>query len=105
VSKAEALLSPQARIAFSRAGTGQVEPCRCTLSRVVTRTIRRPVVCLESLLPKEVNRRTGFRDLKQLLSNCAVVYGGDIDKMSKTATYLTWLEEIMLWLEFTWVER
>lgn len=48
------------------------------------------------------HRRTGFRDLKHLLSYAVVVYGGDIDEMFKTRTYLTFLEEIVLMYAFTY---
>ena len=61
-----------------------------------------PRIKLEDLTPKEVHRRTGFRDLKHLLSYNAIVYGGDLNEMAKTATYLTFLEELMLLHEFTY---
>ena len=55
-----------------------------------------PKITLESLSPTEVHRRTGFRDLKHLLSYTAIVYGGDLNEMVKTQTSLTFLEEIVL---------
>jgi hypothetical protein len=57
---------------------------------------------LEALTPGEVKRRTGFRDLKHLLCYAAVVYGGNLDEMAKTATKMTWLEELVLYFDFTW---
>jgi hypothetical protein len=63
---------------------------------------RKPSVTLVQLTPKEVKRRTGFRDLKHLLAYSAVVYAGCLDKMAKTATKMTWLEELFFLYEFSW---
>jgi len=92
VSKAEALLSPQTQIALARAGMEHDKENRvdATSSGGGSNDIPKllgPVLYFESHVPKEATRRTRFRDLKQLLSYCAVVYGGDVDKMSKTATH------------------
>jgi hypothetical protein len=61
-----------------------------------------PAITLESLTPKEVHRRTGFQDIKTMLMYSVVVYGGVLSEMAKTASYLTWLEELVLLYEFTY---
>jgi hypothetical protein len=57
---------------------------------------------LQSLTPAEVHHRSGFRDLKHLLSYTVIVYGGNLNEMVKTQSYLTFLEEIVLTYEFTY---
>mmetsp|Transcript_39206 Transcript_39206/g.58238 ORF Transcript_39206/g.58238 Transcript_39206/m.58238 type:complete len:155 (-) Transcript_39206:765-1229(-) len=111
VSKAEAALSPQTRVAIAREGM-EIEnedvpeaPCDGGVSDDYDAKWRQPRVSLESLTPQDVKRRTGFRDLKHLLAYCAVVYGGNLTKMAETKTKMTWLEEVMLWLEFTGAAR
>jgi len=63
---------------------------------------QKPCITLGSLTPDEVKRRTGFRDLKHMLSYAAIIYGGDLEKMAKTVTKLTFLEEIVLAFEFSY---
>jgi hypothetical protein len=40
--------------------------------------------------------------LKHLLAYNAIVYGGRLDELAKTVTKMTWLEEVLLYHEFTW---
>lgn len=63
---------------------------------------RKPVRVLESLIPKEVKRLTGFNDLKMLLSFSTVVCDGELTTMTRTSSVLTWLEEWILYFEFIW---
>lgn len=63
---------------------------------------REPTFKLNDLVPKQVKRRTGFRDLKLLLSYVAVICGGDLTKMTRTNSVLTWLEEWFLCFELLW---
>ena len=63
---------------------------------------RRPCVTQDGLTPKEVKRRTGFVDLKHLLTYNAVIYGGSLDAMTRTVTRMTWLEELLLFHEVSW---
>lgn len=51
-----------------------------------TQENRIPAVSVQSLTPFEVHRRTGFQDLKCLLSYQAILFGGDIDEMTKTVS-------------------
>jgi len=111
VSKAEAALSPQTRVAIAREGMDTKNENEnaglCVAGGVSDDDAkwRQPLISLESLTPDDVKRRTGFRDLKHLLAYCAVVYGGNLTKMAETKTKMTWLEEVMLWLEFTGAAR
>ena len=52
-----------------------------------------PVITLTDLVPNEVKRRTGFHDLKLMLSFAALICGGDLTILTRTSSYLTWLEE------------
>ena len=49
-----------------------------------------------------VNLKTGFEDLVQLLQHSAICYGGDLDWMATKVTKLDWLEELMMYYEFTY---
>lgn len=51
------------------------------------------------LTPKEVYRRTGFVDLKAMLSYMAVVTNGDFSLMTKTSSTMTWMEEWLFFFE------
>jgi hypothetical protein len=57
---------------------------------------------LETLMSGDVKRRTGFQDLKHLLCYAAVVYGGNLDELAKTVTKMAWVEELVLYFEFSW---
>ena len=63
---------------------------------------RTPQITLDSLTPDEVKRRTGFSDLKHMLSYTAIIYGGDLKELAKTVTKMTFLEEIVLAYEFSY---
>jgi hypothetical protein len=63
---------------------------------------RVPSIRVVDLVPAEVKRRTGFRDLPSLLSYVAVVCGGDISLMVDTASKLTWLEEWTIYFEMSY---
>ena len=63
---------------------------------------RTPYVSLKDLTPKEVHRRTGFCDLKRLLSYVAVICNGDLKSLTTTTTALTWLEEWVFYMEITY---
>jgi hypothetical protein len=82
--------------------TSEDTPTRAETPDVLVPANQQPTITLESLTPFEVHRRTGFRDLKHLLSYTVIVYGGDLDEMARTATDLTFLEEIVLVYEFTY---
>ena len=71
-------------------------------SENTSNTWRAPTILLKDVVPKEVKRRTGFHDLKMLLSFVAVVCGGDTTIMTSTTSILTWLEEWILCFEFVW---
>ena len=60
------------------------------------------VITLANLVPKEVKRRTGFHDLKLMLSFVALICGGDLTIMTRTSSYLTWVEEWLFYFEFGW---
>ena len=72
------------------------------LTEEINDSRREPTCKLQSLVPKFVKRRTGFRDLKLLLSYVAAICGGDLIKMTRTSSTLTWLEEWFVTLEFCW---
>ena len=57
---------------------------------------------MQDLVPREVHRRTGFRDLKLLLSFVSVVCAGELVMITRTSSILTWLEEWLLCFEFVW---
>jgi hypothetical protein len=63
---------------------------------------RKPRITIEMLTADEVKRRTGFRDLKHLLCYAAIIYGGNVDELTKSKTKMTWLEELVLYFEFSW---
>mmetsp|Transcript_31596 Transcript_31596/g.76333 ORF Transcript_31596/g.76333 Transcript_31596/m.76333 type:complete len:492 (-) Transcript_31596:28-1503(-) len=60
----------------------------------------RPCIKTNDLNPSEVKRRTGFRDLPNLLSYAMVVCGGDLECLFATSSKLTWLEEWLFFFEF-----
>jgi len=60
------------------------------------------VVIDETLTADEVKRHTGFADIFFLLSFVALVCNGNVDAISTTVSSLSWLEEWMLYFEFTW---
>jgi hypothetical protein len=100
----ENMLSPPTRIAIAREGLPKTVKSDKTTEQNDARDKSKwkPRITLASLTPKEVHRRTGFQDLKHLLSYSVVIYGGNLDEMMKTVTYLTFLEELMLEYEFTY---
>lgn len=105
VSNEEASLSPVTRVALAKEGLDRDKenvPVGSTTVESNEAKWRKPSVTLDNLTAKEVKRRTGFRDLKHLLEYAAVVYAGRLDDMAKTATKMTWLEELVLFYEFTW---
>ena len=51
---------------------------------------------------KEIKRKTGFLTEKAMLAFISVVCNGDIKKIQKRKSVLTWYEEWMLFFEFTW---
>ena len=59
-----------------------------------------PVFTLHNLLPKDVKRLTGFRDLFCLLSYVVIICGGDINLITSSTSKMTWLEEWILYFEF-----
>lgn len=61
-----------------------------------------PKFPLESLTAKEVKRLTGFRDLQAMLSFAAVVCGGDLERLTKRCTKMTWVEHWLLVFDFVW---
>jgi hypothetical protein len=61
-----------------------------------------PIFIVRDLVPKEVKRLTGFDDLKMMLSFASIVCGGDLTKMTRTNSMLTWLEEWVLYFQFIW---
>lgn len=87
ISKEEANLTTQTRVAIAREGIvvdkENAVPCE---SAEKPESWQIPKITLESLTHHEVKRCTGFRDLKHALRYVAVVYAGDVDEMTKTAT-------------------
>ncbi len=63
---------------------------------------QKPVLTIQDLVPKEINRRTGFCDLRLMLSFVSVVCGGDLTTMTRTSSMLTWLVEWIICCEFVW---
>ncbi|CAJ1957379.1 unnamed protein product [Cylindrotheca closterium] len=61
---------------------------------------RRLSIKPNDLTSMEVKCRTGFRDFPSLLSYAIVVCGGDLDRLFKTCSKLTWLEEWLFYFEF-----
>jgi hypothetical protein len=59
----------------------------------------RTIVKLDDLIPSEVKRRTGFRDLPSLLCYAMVVCNGDVELLLQTSSKLTWLEEWLFYFE------
>ena len=68
----------------------------------VDETNRETVLSLDNLTDDEVQRRTGFSTLRLMLAFALVVCRGDIEKMTRTNSRLTWLEEWVLYFEFVW---
>ena len=106
LSQEESNLSQPTQIALAREGIRNNENCP-NMSDVSEcdgdkQAWRQPRILFDSLTPDEVKRRTGFHDLKRLLSYSAVIYGGNLDEMAKTVTKMTFLEELVLAFEFTW---
>ncbi|CAJ1962587.1 unnamed protein product [Cylindrotheca closterium] len=62
--------------------------------------LERPCIKPNDLTPMEVKRRTGFRDLPNLLSYAILVCHGDLDQLFTTCSKLTWLEEWLFYFEF-----
>jgi hypothetical protein len=60
---------------------------------------RTPQIKLNDMVPREVHRRTGFRDLGSLLSYAAVLCGGDLVQLTRTDSVMTWLEEWVFFFE------
>jgi len=63
---------------------------------------REPIFNIYNLVPKEVKRLTGFDDLKRMLSFMSMLCGGNLTKMTRTNSILTWLEEWVLYFQFVW---
>ena len=57
---------------------------------------------LNDLTPKEIKRRTGFCDLFSLLCYVIIICGGDMNQITSSCTKLTWLEEWVLFFEYTY---
>jgi hypothetical protein len=103
VSREHSKLSPSAQSALVKEGLHNKEnTCLAATSNASSATSdesdvvewQKPRIMLADLTLKEVKRRTGFHDLKHLLTYNAVVYGGDLAGMAKTVTKLTlWIEE------------
>ena len=51
---------------------------------------------------KEIKRRTGFASERMLLAFIAIVCDGNIQKIKKRTSVLTWYEEWYLFFEFMW---
>ncbi|CAJ1954781.1 unnamed protein product [Cylindrotheca closterium] len=60
----------------------------------------RPSIKPNALTSMDVNCRIGFQDFPTLLSYAIVVCGGDLDRLFKTCSKLTWLEEWLFYFEF-----
>ena len=60
----------------------------------------KPRLTIDNLVPNEVKRHTGFRDLLLLLSFATVVSNSDTGCLAKTSSKLTWLEEWVFVFEF-----
>jgi len=67
------------------------QPCVVTMSSSVTGARR--------LLLMEVSSRTGFEDIRELLYYAAVSCGGDFTILTKSVSYLSWLEEWFFFCE------
>jgi hypothetical protein len=107
VSERESRLSPTLQSALTRESLYDSKEMRRSNSVVDgggedESQWRKPSVTLEQLTAKEVKRRTGFRDLMQLLAYSAIVYAGHLEEMTKTVTKMTWLEELLFFYEFSW---
>jgi len=67
-------------------------------------TVEDATITLDRLLRDKgyVKLKTGFDDLLQLLQYSAICYGGDLDWMARKVTKLDWLEELVMYYEFTY---
>ena len=75
------------------------------ITQITDRNLEYATITLEKLLQnkgKFVQVKTGFADLLHLLQYSAVVYGGDLDEMTRKGTFLGWLEELVMYYEFTY---
>ena len=62
----------------------------------------KPVLTWDNMTDNEVHWRTGFGNLKLMLSVASVMSGGDFEKMTQTISKLAWLDEWVLYFEFFW---
>lgn len=60
-----------------------------------------PVVTLH-ISRSEVKRRTGFSNIKVLLTWIFIACNGDIDKISHRSSSMTWFEEWFMHFEYEW---
>ena len=75
------------------------------ITQITDRNLEYATITLEKLLQnkgKFVQVKTGFADLLHLLQYSAIVYGGDLDEMTRKGTFLGWLEELVMYYEFTY---
>ena len=75
------------------------------ITPIPERNLEYATITLEMLLQNIKNFvqvKTGFADLLHLLQYSAIVYGGDLDEMKKKGTKLGWLEELVMYYEFTY---
>jgi hypothetical protein len=55
---------------------------------------QKPKITLQSLTPAEVHHRSGFQDLKHLLSYTVIVYGGNLNEMVDSILHdISWLRD------------
>ena len=51
---------------------------------------------------REIKRRTGFRNEKDMFRFIGIVCDGEIKKMIETTSHLTWFEEWVVYFEYMW---
>ena len=51
---------------------------------------------------RNIKRKTGFKDERQLLAYVAVICNADIKEIEKRTSVLTWYEEWVMFFEFKW---
>jgi len=63
---------------------------------------QQPVVTINNLLPSIMHWRTGFSDINELLCFAAVVCCGDLLVLTRTTSFMTWLEEWFFYFEMVY---
>jgi len=66
--------------------------------------VDKPPLVLTTEKASEVKRRTGFDNAKHLIAYTMTICNGDVNRIAKRKTPLTWFEEWFLYFEWKWHE-